>query len=439
MHKFVKRTALSLVIIFNSFQIVGQIGNAPSNPLLITNFNQSLNGTTRGFTEVLPMGPPNHAKDEPNVWYKFTYPSNTDFLKIEYTPNSGLGKLILYDQSGIDLWNSSTIDQPLTVKQSGSQGGKVTSIEENLTPGQTYYFTLYTYYGATDYTLKLSTIHSEGDSPQTAFPLDLTSSCGNSKIVNGTTRGFNEVSPMGPPNHAKNEPNVWYKFTYPPNTDFLEIEYTPNSGLGRLILYDQSGIDLWNSSTIDQPLTVKQSGSQGGKVTSIEENLTPGQTYYFTLYTYYGATDYTLKMIYGDESQLWNISSDVLFTDCAKVGIGTSNVPEDYLLAVDGKVTMEEIKVQLSENWPDFVFDNDYSLKTLEEVEIHINENGHLPDIPSETEVIENGINLGEMDSKLLHKIEELTLYMIEMNKQVQLLKSENQELKEKVQRLENE
>ncbi len=59
----------------------------------------------------------------------------------------------------------------------------------------------------------------------------------------------------------------------------------------------------------------------------------------------------------------------------------------------------------------DFVFENDYELRTLEEVEQHINEKGRLPEIPSETEVTENGINLGEMNAKLLQKIEELTLY----------------------------
>lgn len=109
-----------------------------------------------------------------------------------------------------------------------------------------------------------------------------------------------------------------------------------------------------------------------------------------------------------------------------------------HKLAVEGTIGAREIKVEAS-GWSDFVFKNNYELRTLEEVERHIAERGHLPEIPSEEEVTENGINLGEMDAKLLMKIEELTLYMIEMNKQVQQLKSENQELKEKVNSLENE
>ncbi|WP_369012981.1 hypothetical protein [Flavobacterium anhuiense] len=68
--------------------------------------------------------------------------------------------------------------------------------------------------------------------------------------------------------------------------------------------------------------------------------------------------------------------------------------------------------------WSDFVFKKEYNLRTLEEVEKHIVEKGHLENIPCEEEVLKNGINLGEMNAKLLQKIEELTLYMIEMKKE---------------------
>jgi hypothetical protein len=119
------------------------------------------------------------------------------------------------------------------------------------------------------------------------------------------------------------------------------------------------------------------------------------------------------------------------------IGLGTSSTG-NHRLAVEGSIGAREIKVE-SSGWSDFVFEKEYELLTLEEVEQHINENGHLPEIPSEAEVTENGINLGEMNAKLLQKIEELTLYMIDINKQVQQLTLENQELKEKVQSLENQ
>ncbi len=139
------------------------------------------------------------------------------------------------------------------------------------------------------------------------------------------------------------------------------------------------------------------------------------------------------------------------------LGIGTEVIPNGYKLAVDGKAIAEEVKVQLSENWPDFVFHKDYTLPTLTEVETHIKENGHLKDIPNEAEVKANGINLGEMDAKLLQKIEELTLYTIAQDKtlkeqqkrietqteqlsqqqqEIQTLKKENKALKSLSERL---
>jgi small-conductance mechanosensitive channel len=101
------------------------------------------------------------------------------------------------------------------------------------------------------------------------------------------------------------------------------------------------------------------------------------------------------------------------------------------------------VKVDLNV-WPDFVFKKEYNLPTLENVEKHINEKGHLENIPSEEEVLKNGISLGEMNSKLLQKIEELTLYMIEMKKrndqqtmeldkskkEIELLRKENNSFK---------
>lgn len=119
------------------------------------------------------------------------------------------------------------------------------------------------------------------------------------------------------------------------------------------------------------------------------------------------------------------------------VGINTTETG-NHNLAVEGSIGAREVVVEAG-NWSDFVFDQFYKLPTLEEVEKHIIQNGHLPEIPTEAEVVENGINLGDMDAKLLQKIEELTLYMINMNKHVKQLESENQKLKEKISILEAE
>lgn len=101
----------------------------------------------------------------------------------------------------------------------------------------------------------------------------------------------------------------------------------------------------------------------------------------------------------------------------------------------DGKIYAKEIEVKANV-WADYVFRGDYKLRTLEEVEKHIQEKGHLPNIPSAADVEKNGINLGEMNAKLLEKIEELTLYSIEQNKQLQQQSDEIAELKKQVQQL---
>jgi len=106
----------------------------------------------------------------------------------------------------------------------------------------------------------------------------------------------------------------------------------------------------------------------------------------------------------------------LLVQSSGNVGVGTTD-PGTWRLAVNGNIRAKEVKVETS--WSDFVFEANYDLPSLEEVEKHINEKGHLKDIPSAREVAENGILLGEMDAKLLQKIEELTLYVIELEKKI--------------------
>jgi len=100
------------------------------------------------------------------------------------------------------------------------------------------------------------------------------------------------------------------------------------------------------------------------------------------------------------------------------MGIGTTDT-QGYALAVAGDVVAESIKVALQTDWPDFVFKKDYTLPSLEEVERHILEKGHLLDMPSANEVKTNGIDLGDMNALLLQKIEELTLYIIQQDKKI--------------------
>ena len=109
-------------------------------------------------------------------------------------------------------------------------------------------------------------------------------------------------------------------------------------------------------------------------------------------------------------------STRVIIKQNGNVGIGTTNPTEK--LAVNGTVKAKDF-LETSSGWSDFVFEEDYDLPTLEEVEKHIADKGHLKDIPSAEEVAEKGIFLGEMSSKLLQKIEELTLYTIAQEKEL--------------------
>ncbi len=126
-------------------------------------------------------------------------------------------------------------------------------------------------------------------------------------------------------------------------------------------------------------------------------------------------------------------------TSSGNVGIGTTDT-KGFKLGVQGKIAAEEVKVAVYANWADFVFNKDYNLPTLKDVEQHIKDKGHLKDIPSAEAVKKNGIFLGEMDAKLLQKIEELTLYTIQQQKLIELqeevLKTQAkaiQELQEKI------
>jgi YadA head domain repeat (2 copies) len=106
-----------------------------------------------------------------------------------------------------------------------------------------------------------------------------------------------------------------------------------------------------------------------------------------------------------------------------KVFIGRNAVSmETYGLYVEDGIYTKIVKVEHPTQWSDFVFNKDYKLRPLSEVEQFIEANKHLPEVPSSAEVEENGINLGEMDAILLQKIEELTLYVIEQQKTIEEL-----------------
>lgn len=106
-----------------------------------------------------------------------------------------------------------------------------------------------------------------------------------------------------------------------------------------------------------------------------------------------------------------------------------------YRFSVDGKIICEELKVQNSAAWPDYVFTTDYPLMPIEDLEQHIKEYQHLPGIPSASEVDENGIMVGDMQHRMMEKIEELTLYIIAQEKRIRELEEKAEAKAEETQR----
>lgn len=138
------------------------------------------------------------------------------------------------------------------------------------------------------------------------------------------------------------------------------------------------------------------------------------------------------KVVGTTETVLMTIRTD------NKVGIGTalssSSLPSDanqFRLFVKDGIRTEKVKVDLaSTGWGDYVFEPSYRLRPLAELEAFIQVHKHLPEVPSEKELQENGLNLGEMHKMQMVKIEELTLYLIEQQKQIEALKAEIEVLK---------
>lgn len=138
----------------------------------------------------------------------------------------------------------------------------------------------------------------------------------------------------------------------------------------------------------------------------------------------------------GARSKAGLLPADLDFAVHRSAAIGVVNInemprPNDYMLLVGGKILAEEVRIKLIKDWADYVFEPDYRLKSLPEVEAFIRDNHRLPDLPSETDVAERGIDLGRMQSTLLAKIEELTLYVIEQKKDLEALRGKVTQLEQ--------
>jgi hypothetical protein len=117
------------------------------------------------------------------------------------------------------------------------------------------------------------------------------------------------------------------------------------------------------------------------------------------------------------------------------VGIGTTDA-KGYRFAVNGNAIATSMTVKIYSAWPDYVFKKNYALPSLEQVKTYIDQNQHMPEIPSEQEIAKEGLNLGEMNRLLVKKVEELTLYLIEHQQQIKSQQAEINELKSEMKAL---
>ena len=183
----------------------------------------------------------------------------------------------------------------------------------------------------------------------------------------------------------------------------LNIDIYGKVGIGTTT--PNAGLEIYKGSSNDYALMLNSSGAGWGSGIVFRNT-------YNNIITHYGIYNGSDKKLHFSHP----FNGDAIVIDGDKVGIGQS--APNYKLDVNGTIHAKEILVDLT-GWSDFVFDKEYILPSLEEVHNYIQNNRHLPNIPSEKEVKEKGVNVTEIQAKLLLKIEELTLYVIEQDKRI--------------------
>ncbi|MCK8492308.1 bZIP transcription factor [Spirosoma sp. RP8] len=193
-------------------------------------------------------------------------------------------------------------------------------------------------------------------------------------------------------------------------------------------------------------ITQGTAGSSGLRFTNLTSSSTATALNQTKFLTVNAQGDVVLGSLSGSgrlaaEEGQWKASGDNLVNTNAGgvvIGPGVSNTPAGYRLYVADGVLTEKVKVAVKSttDWSDRVFESGYRLRGLKEVERYINREKHLPGVPSAEEVVKEGVDVGQMQAKLLEKVEELTLYVIELKKQNDALKQKSSRLENRINRM---
>jgi len=213
---------------------------------------------------------------------------------------------------------------------------------------------------------------------------------------------------------------------------------TGNVGIGNGSSFTPTYLLHVAKNMTEPTITVNNLGGMGGASFAMIDNRT-GNSWKFKSYYLSGKggfkirdQQYSLDVVTIENNALANA---IYVKSGGYVGIGGVTAPKEALevngnvrcnsIIANGKITTKEVEVTIAASaFPDYVFAEDYSLKPLSEVEKFIKENKHLPGVPNAKEVANNGLSLGAMNVKLVEKVEELTLYVIQLQKEIDALKS---------------
>ncbi len=219
----------------------------------------------------------------------------------------------------------------------------------------------------------------------------------------------------------------------PPSTHNMEIFKNSGNTTGNLVLLKDAGnvgigtpapkgklhIHDVNSTNTTVYITPKATSANDSSTLVFGED--NDATY--AMYWQYDGTSNKMELFGKASSTIYGPHFSVERNN-GNVAIG-GNFATGYRLSVAGKIICEEVRVSLQASWPDYVFNEDYKLLSVKKLESFIENNGHLPNIPSSEEINKTGLSVGEMQRLMMEKIEELTLYTIEQQKQIKALKAQ--------------